>query len=124
MMIACTCSAKTMLGCHLQCHVPRRGRRGSACFITCHNCTCRKGFQQTLIVVDQLIGVFEAVGPDGTIDLDNAAQRESLDVIGRVGRSDVSDECPAVFIMISASRSEYVALDVQALTPTSRLSHR
>jgi hypothetical protein len=38
-------------------------------------------------VLDQLIGVFEAAGPDRPVDIDNAAQRESLDVIGRVGRS-------------------------------------
>lgn len=37
------------------------------------------------MVVDQLIGVTEAIGPDRSIDLDNAAQRESLDVIGRIG---------------------------------------
>ena len=47
---------------------------------------CRKAFKQTLIVLDQLIGVFEAAGPDRPIDIDNAAQRESLDVIGRVGK--------------------------------------
>lgn len=46
---------------------------------------CRKGFEQTLLVLDQLIGVFEAAGPDQPVDIDNAAQRESLDVIGRVG---------------------------------------
>lgn len=47
---------------------------------------CRKAFEQTLIVLDQLIGVFEAAGPDRPVDIDNAAQRESLDVIGRVGK--------------------------------------
>jgi hypothetical protein len=45
----------------------------------------RKAFEQTLIVLDQVICVFEAVGPEHPVDIDNAAQRESLDVIGRVG---------------------------------------
>jgi hypothetical protein len=55
---------------------------------------CRKGFEQTLIVLDQLIGVFEAAGPERSVDIDNAAQRESLDVIGRVGAASTHSTSP------------------------------
>ena len=48
-------------------------------------CLCRKGFAQTLEVIDELLAVFDSLGPQTPIDIDNAAQRESLDVIGRIG---------------------------------------
>lgn len=45
---------------------------------------CRKGFGHVLQVNQQLISILEDSGGAG-IDLDNAALRVTLDVIGRVG---------------------------------------
>jgi cytochrome P450 len=45
----------------------------------------RAEFPHLLAVVDRLSAVLTAIGPEHFVDVDNALQRESMDVIGRVG---------------------------------------
>lgn len=45
----------------------------------------RLGFKHVLSFQQQLVAVLRANGPQKAVDIDNAALRESLDVIGRLG---------------------------------------
>jgi hypothetical protein len=67
-------------------------------------------------VLDQLIGVFEAAGPDRPVDIDNAAQRESLDVIGRVGK-----ESRHRGALVITARSTHLHHDVRSTAKPSAL---
>ena len=46
---------------------------------------CRKGIHYVIHANQQLIRILRARGPTAVVDLDNVAQRVTLDVIGRVG---------------------------------------
>lgn len=45
----------------------------------------RKGFHHVVSTNERLIEALQAAGPDTAVDIDNAAQRVTLDVIGQVG---------------------------------------
>lgn len=46
---------------------------------------CRHGFQHVQQTVSQLIHILRSKGPDEVVDMDHAALRVTLDVIGQVG---------------------------------------
>lgn len=46
---------------------------------------CRRGFHYVVHANEQLISILRARGPQKPVDIDNAASRITLDVIGRVG---------------------------------------
>ncbi|KAK9819257.1 hypothetical protein WJX81_005098 [Elliptochloris bilobata] len=45
----------------------------------------KNGLPHVVSVAGQLVSALKALGPEAVVDMDRAAQRESLDVIGRVG---------------------------------------
>ena len=45
----------------------------------------RRGFHHVVHANNQLIDILKARGPSAVVDMDNAASRITLDVIGRVG---------------------------------------
>ena len=47
--------------------------------------SCRKGFHHVVHANNQLIEILKTRGPGTAVDIDNAASRITLDVIGRVG---------------------------------------
>ena len=72
-------------------------------------------------MLDQLVGVFEAAGPDRPVDIDNAAQRESLDVIGRVGEwlSTAGAWSPRLSLLLRCTCLHQVSYRTRTLVPVS-----
>ncbi|KAK9826059.1 hypothetical protein WJX74_008792 [Apatococcus lobatus] len=77
----------------------------------------RHGFQFVQQTVSQLIDILKLRGPDEVIDMDNAALRVTLDVIGQVGFGkdfgatkslDARDTANAAFATMEAGRDEGV----------------
>ena len=53
--------------------------------VVLHTSHCRQGFHYVVKANEQLISILKGWGPDKEVDIDNAASRIALDVIGRVG---------------------------------------
>ena len=53
--------------------------------VVIHTIYCRQGLHYVVKANEQLISILKAWGPEKEVDIDNAASRIALDVIGRVG---------------------------------------
>lgn len=64
--------------------------------LTCVFSRCRHGFGSVVKFTEQITQLLRDKGPQAVVDVDNVAQRESLDVIGVVGfgKNFETTRCP------------------------------